>query len=540
MSKKKSLIVKLDWYLFRLDPLLYGGYLLIQLVWAAAPFISAYIINLLFTKLEQGQQPDYYLWLGIFLIANMVCIFFIRQAGIIDVLICFAAGKLIKYNIIKNIMELKREQISKRGEIIDVLNYDVSSMQYMLLTQIDLLCQCVVILINVIVLCKIHAGVSVGVILPVLGLSVVVWQLSEKYKERYSQERDTSIAFSNFLMESAHNREALQFFGNRQEIQAKFQLICRDRGKNKERKRRLSEFMTSSFTMLNYAGILCLLFTLSFLLDGTAISIGEITLFISFIGYGASLLQLLNEALYGVRAGEDSLARIAGEIECTSGQAIEKIAERQQELYQEKPEGIREVRFTEFRLSEEDESHTFCWKRGDMVVITGENGSGKSRLIKSILGYVPYQGSIEGIHKDAKIGYVSQEINLFDATVHQNITVFGEEDILASMQGTNLQEELNERTAQIGVNGKELSDGQRQRVAIARALLNSDGLLLLDDAFANLDKDNRKIIINNIADKQRIVVISSNDPNVIELGSMVIHMSHQCMNIVCSSNTDHA
>ena len=88
-------------------------------------------------------------------------------------------------------------------------------------------------------------------------------------------------------------------------------------------------------------------------------------------------------------------------------------------------------------------------------------------------------------------------------------------------------------SSNIGINGKELSEGQRQRVAIARALYNNNGIVILDDAFAYLDKDNRKSIINKISQCKNILVIFvTGDTQLLNKANVIMAMNGMKMNFI--------
>jgi len=141
-------------------------------------------------------------------------------------------------------------------------------------------------------------------------------------------------------------------------------------------------------------------------------------------------------------------------------------------------------------------------KKGEIVAILGESGSGKSTMLRIIAGLEqPYKGSMtiggnEVFSKDKfvepekrGIGMVFQDYALFPhMTVAKNI-IFGLKDMdrgqkekrmFEMLRLVNLEEHKNKYP-------HELSGGQQQRIAIARALAPSPSILLLDEPFSNLD-----------------------------------------------------
>lgn len=144
---------------------------------------------------------------------------------------------------------------------------------------------------------------------------------------------------------------------------------------------------------------------------------------------------------------------------------------------------------------------------GSHVALVGASGAGKSTLVDVLLGLLtPTEGTIEvGGQRlqsvlnawRASIGYVPQEVALFDASVAQNVALSWSTDgidpdrvneAIARAQLTSVVGSREDGIdAKIGERGMSLSGGQRQRLGIARALYNQPMVLVMDEATSALD-----------------------------------------------------
>jgi subfamily B ATP-binding cassette protein MsbA len=149
---------------------------------------------------------------------------------------------------------------------------------------------------------------------------------------------------------------------------------------------------------------------------------------------------------------------------------------------------------------------SFTVEPGKKVALVGASGAGKSTLLSLLLRfYDPVQGRVLIDEQDIaqvtqgslrrSLSLVSQEIALFDGTVHANIAYGSPQasfkEIQQAAHASAAHEFIKELPqgydTPIGENGLRLSGGQRQRISIARAMLKNAPILLLDEATSALD-----------------------------------------------------
>jgi len=157
---------------------------------------------------------------------------------------------------------------------------------------------------------------------------------------------------------------------------------------------------------------------------------------------------------------------------------------------------------------------SFAMRPGQTVALVGGSGGGKTTLVNLLPRfYAPDAGRILIDGHDiqsltleslrASLALVSQEVVLFNDTIHANIAYgrlgeASEADVAAAAQAAHAMDFIRE-TPQglgtwIGENGLRLSGGQRQRLAIARALLKNAPILILDEATSALDSESERLV----------------------------------------------
>ena len=156
------------------------------------------------------------------------------------------------------------------------------------------------------------------------------------------------------------------------------------------------------------------------------------------------------------------------------------------------------------------------FKKGNNYALVGQSGSGKSTLLNTLTFlYRPLSGqltinknSIDNLSFRNKIGYVSQEVIIFDGSIMDNI-VFGELFEKEKVDGiVNLLGIDKIRVEKLNMNGSNISGGQRQLIALARELYREPDLLILDEFTSALDSITEKRIISviNYIKKDKIII----------------------------------
>ena len=180
---------------------------------------------------------------------------------------------------------------------------------------------------------------------------------------------------------------------------------------------------------------------------------------------------------------------------------------------------------------------SFELRRGQALAVIGPSAAGKSSLARAITGVWPLlRGSVrlDGAELERwspdelgrHIGYLPQDVTLFEGTVAENICRLEDEKdshaIIAAAKAAGVHDMIlrlpNGYETNVGPDGSALSAGQRQRVALARALFRDPFLVVLDEPNSNLDAEGEIALsaaIQSVRNRDGIVLVIAHRPSAL-------------------------
>jgi len=355
-------------------------------------------------------------------------------------------------------------------------------------------------------------GVIYVSIIPTLGGSI--FYISKKIKKHQREIIKQSASLAGSTTETLRNVELVKSLGlETQEINRLNNVNNQILGLELKKIRLVRTLSFIQGTMVN-ALRSALLFAMLWLVFQQSITLGE---FFSLLFYSFAIFQPLGEL--GVLSTQYQEAK-------ASMERLDEILKIRPEQKPKNPQSItaiKEIEFSDvgFKYPSGDipalENIKVRMKSGETVAFAGSSGSGKTTIIKLLVGlYRPTQGTVtyngtsiqdldfENIRN--RLGFVSQDTQLFAGTIRENLLFASpnasDSDCLKALESASALS-LIERgdkglDTRIGEGGLKLSGGEKQRLAIARALLRNPEIIIFDEATSSLDSLTEEEITSTI------------------------------------------
>jgi len=188
-------------------------------------------------------------------------------------------------------------------------------------------------------------------------------------------------------------------------------------------------------------------------------------------------------------------------------------------------------------------------RQNENIAIIGDNGTGKTVLAKTLLGFYEYDGDIfigDTNIKDVSrksvrdyIGLALQDTYLFQGTIRDNVNITNKELLDCEVEEAlkvadiyyDVEKMENKLDTLLESGGENLSGGQKQRIAIARNIASDNEFIILDDSLSKLDTKTKLNILENIIAINKGMIIISHDIHVVKACERVIFINNKKLEI---------
>ena len=437
-------------------------------------------------------------------------------------------NKNLKEKLLEHTTYLEYADYIKYGksQIIQRVSSDVNYVIDFVINKYNLIVDSIFIFIfsmYEIVNINVVASSTIGIIVLIISImSVVYIKLTKPIVQKNIDLHEDLISRT---MNAVYNPKAIKVFNREQKEIDDFNIVSENYRKNDTK---LIDYLI--FYELIGTGIRKFKDPIIFLVGGLLIINGKMNIgnLMILLTYSSNLLEYVVQLIYMINDVNEFLVPT---------NRINNFLQLDEEYKNEKIYPIDEIslEFKNVTININSitilENVSFKIEKGQTVYFVGNNGSGKSILLKTLLGFMNYDGDILlggiNIRKLNRatirnyLGVVFQEPFIFSDTIRNNIDISHNFKDLEKIKNVAKICEIDEEISQLpnsydellGERGINLSGGQKQRISIARVLLQNKSIIAFDDVLSKVDNITKNKIIKNLrqSNKNMIAIYITQD-----------------------------
>lgn len=559
-KQDKIPVLKLFWRMMIYKKGLYAWNCFLWVLIHIEPLILGVLFKVFFDILNHGERFTFNLTA---VVVGMLLYAVMRVANIyigakVDNLHRFIMSGLIRRNIFESILEKPGAQAiaCSSGEALNSFRDDAEMIEDSISWTLDFIGNIVFAAVAILILMSINVKITLLVFTPLIAVVAVVQMLSSKLQKYRKDAREATGLVTGAMGEIFSSVQAIKVAGEEKNVINYIDSLNKKRHKFMVKDKLLMQLLDSIFYNTVSLGTGFILLLAAALMRNGELTIGELSLFIYYLNFVADFTSFFGEFIAHNRQASIAFKRMADLMQEASP---EKVVEHkplyiyEKDMKNAKNQAINyaplkelEIRNLSYKYSSSGngiEDVSFTVKKGSFTVITGRVGSGKSTLVKAIIGLLlPDRGEVcwngEIVDKPQEFfvaphsAYTPQIPNLVSDSIKNNI-LFGleenrvdlQEAIYASILEEDLTELENGLDTLIGPKGMKLSGGQIQRVAAARMFFRKADLMVFDDISSALDVATENKLWTRIFQKrQATCLVVSNRKAALKKADQIIVM----------------
>jgi ATP-binding cassette subfamily B protein/ATP-binding cassette subfamily C protein len=416
---------------------------------------------------------------------------------------------LVQRNLLRWLLEAPRSRVLPLapGEAVSTFRDDVEDLLEYLENWVDMGGLVIFGVGSLLIMAALDLRLTLLLLIPVLLTGVITQALGPQIRKRRRAMREATDDVTGFVGETFGAVQAIKLFRAEDAVLTQFAGLNRTRHRAALADTFLTELLRGVNRNMATIAIAVVLIVAASSLDNGSMSLGELTVFLTYLPRLTDYMAFIGDIIAQHRRTGVAFERIRElAVDATDPDLLERsrvpLSGAQPELVDPRPEvePLRELTVRNLVHQGVD----FSLERGSFTVVTGKIGSGKSTLVRALLGLIPAEGEVgwngELIEDRAsyfvppRSAYTAQVPRLFSESLADNIAMghrAARERLRQAVQLAVLDPDL-ERLEQgletmVGARGVKLSGGQVQRSAAARMLATEAELLVFDDLSSALD-----------------------------------------------------
>lgn len=533
------------WAMIRYRPGLYALNAVLWLLIYLAPLAPGLVIQRFFNLFSSNVASTNLVWTLIaLLIAIAVARAIIFTSGIfIDQLHRFTMSALLRHNILSAILKKPGAAALRHstGDALSRLREDAQYAEDAISWTLDVIGMGSFAVISIGILLNISPRITLFVFAPLVGVIAAAQMAATRLHLLRKASREATGRVTSAIGEMFDAVQAIKVAGAEGHVIQHYRELGHERKQAMLKDRLLNQFLSSISAGAVSLGTGAILLISALPLEGVRLPLGDFALFVYYLGFVTEFTQFFGRFLAQYRQTSVSFDRMSELIADTPASNL--VSHTPLLLTGSTPiiPVIRQQRQHDALLSLEAKDLSYRYassgrgvehvnlhlRRGSFTVITGRVASGKTTLLRLLLGLLPrdrgeirWNGEIvddpASFFVPPMCAYIAQVPWLFSGTIKENILMGIGEDSTALKEAIRLsvleqdvgQMSLGLETV-IGPKGVRLSGGQMQRVAAARMFVQRADLFVMDDLSSALDVETEALLwkrLRSISDATCLVV----------------------------------
>jgi ATP-binding cassette, subfamily B, bacterial len=523
-------------------PWLWGPNLLSIVLLIGLETVPGLVSRAFFDWLNGGMgelQP--FMWMVVLLmLSTLGRVTFLFGCQFTNAPFMYTGTALLQHNMFRRLLELPAAVALQHtaGEALSRFRDDTEETGIFLIPFNDVIAWSLFAVVGLAILISVSVTLTVGVFVPLVVLSFVLHALRVRIESYRRAVRAATADVTSHLGDAFGAAQTIQLANAERGVVERFRALNRVRLDTAIRDRLLDQLLQSISRNMSNIGTGVILLLASRSMAAGSFSVGDFALFVFYMGWVGEFTALFGSTLAKYRQAGVSFRRM---VELMQGSAPPRLVEHRPIF--RSPTGSDTVRshppFERLEVVDLTYLHPgsgrgvrhiiFHVKRGERVMITGRVASGKTTLLRALLGVLPrdsgsvlWNGRLVEDPADflvpPRCGYTPQVPRLFSETLRRNLLLgldadAAEVDLDRAVAVSQFSADLAALQAgldsEVGARGVALSGGQMQRAALARMLVRPAELLVLDD-LSSLDGPTEEALWSAlVADRSRTILAAT-------------------------------
>ena len=529
----------LIWRMILYRPWLYLADALTWILIHVFPVVPGLIIREFFDMLAGQSRLDLGIWGLIALLAAtaMAHIANIAAGALVDIRHRFTMSGLLRRNVLESMLASPVAGESKStGETVNILEEDAKQVEDVISWSFDMMGMTAFAIVSAVILIRVSPQLTLMVLIPMIFVVMLAQAASGRLEKYRRESRKATSLVTEAMGEAFGAVQAIKVANAEDRVTAHLKVLGDRRRDAMLKDKLLSRILDSIFENASKVGTGIILLVAARYLQLGVLTVGDFALFVYYLDNVTEFAAFFGYFNVHYRQAGIALARLGSLVkepkELVENKPLYLVGELPEVMTESLDEADKLAKLTVKGLTarHSDGEHgiedvSFELERGTFTAVTGRIGSGKTTMVRALLGLMPRDsGEIfwngrpvedpRSFFVPPRSAYAPQVPHLFSDTMRNNILLGipeGEANLQESIKTAALEEDLVDLEkgidTLIGPRGTKLSGGQQQRTAVARMLVRHTELMVFDDVSSALDIETEKQLWRALAGRKDLTYL---------------------------------